>query len=249
MPTALEQELLVAFEVHSPQRIRAAFKAGLDPNAPIGGLPPIVALIEMYYRSPAFPECVAAVLEAGAAFEDRVLLQVLMNDADSLAAALKADRSHLTRRVSLRCTFTPLAGATLLHVAAEYVCLDAARVLLDAGATVDAPAAIDGDGLNGHTPLFHTVNSNANYAQPMMRLLLDAGARPDTAVRGITWGRGFDWETTLFDLTPISYAQAGLLPQFHRNETHIYENVRTLLKASRRRVPVLGNVPNRYLRK
>jgi hypothetical protein len=80
-----------------------------------------------------------------------------------------------------------------------------------------------------------------------MELLLDAGARPDVRVAGITWGKGFEWETTCFDVTPLSYAQLGLLPQIHRDERGIYDNVVRLLRASGRPVPPLDNVPNRYL--
>jgi hypothetical protein len=62
------------------------------------------------------------------------------------------------------------------------------------------------------------------------------------------WGRGFEWETTLLDVTPISYAQFGLLPQVHRRERDIYDIVRRLLKAAGRKVPPLDNVPNEYLK-
>ena len=81
-----------------------------------------------------------------------------------------------------------------------------------------------------------------------MRLLLAAGARTDVRVAGITWGKGYEWKTTFFDVTPISYAQMGLMPQMHRRESDIYSNVQSLLEASGRPVPLLGNVPNRYLR-
>jgi ankyrin repeat protein len=143
--------------------------------------------------------------------------------------------------------FTPLDGASLLHVAAEYGNTDVAQVLVDMGADVEATAALDKHGLNGHTPLFHTVNSNGNRSKRILRLLLDAGAKSDVHVRGITWGRGFEWETTVFDVTPISYAQFGLLPQMHRTQRDTYDNITTLLDASGRQVPLLGNVPNRYL--
>jgi ankyrin repeat protein len=132
-------------------------------------------------------------------------------------------------------------------VAAEYGNLKAARALIEAGADVNARADIDGHGLSGHTPLFHTVSSNHNRSEPIMRLLLDAGARTDVRLEGITWGKGYEWETTFFDVTPISYAQMGLLPQVHRNEREIYSNVRRLLEAAGRTVPPLENVPNRYL--
>ena len=79
------------------------------------------------------------------------------------------------------------------------------------------------------------------------RALLAAGAKPDVRVAGITWGKGYEWETTFFDVTPISFAQMGLLPQVHRNERDIYANIRLLLAAAGRKVPPLDNVPNRYL--
>jgi ankyrin repeat protein len=140
-----------------------------------------------------------------------------------------------------------LIGVTLLHVAAEYGHRDAAAKLLELGAEVDAKATVDEFGLNGHTPLFHTVNSNGNRSAPLMRLLLAAGARADLRLQGITWGKGFEWETTCFDVTPISYAQLGLLPQMHRCERDCYFNVSELLRAAGRVVPPLANVPNRYL--
>ena len=78
-------------------------------------------------------------------------------------------------------------------------------------------------------------------------LLLAAGARTDVRLPTLVWGRGFDWETTLFDVTPISYCQAGLLPQVHRREVDVYRNLTALLAAAGRPCPAWGNVPNRYL--
>ncbi len=45
----------------------------------------------------------------------------------------------------------------------------------------------------------------------------------------------------------MSYAQLGLLPQMHRREVDIYNNIRLLTEASGRQVPPLQNVPNRYV--
>jgi ankyrin repeat protein len=201
----------------------------------------------MYFRSDDFPACLRLLLQRGAVLDEPKLAPVLLNDASALEAAVRADSSLLNYRTTLACTFTPLVGASLLHVAAEYGNLAAAAKLLELGADVDASAAIDDLGLNGHTPLFHTVNSNANRSAPVMRLLLAAGARPDIQLRGIIWGKGFDWETTCFDVTPVSYAQFGLLPQMQRSERDSYANVVELLRASGRTVPPLSNVPNRYL--
>jgi hypothetical protein len=239
-------ELLIAFELHSPERIRAVLDSGLDVRAPIRGRSPVNWLTEMYARSDRFPACLRLLLGCGAQLDDAALEPVLLDDAAGLAAALRADPSLIAHRTDLVSAFTPLDGASLLHVAAEYGHVSVARVLVESGADVEAAAALDSHGLNGHTPLFHTVNSHGNRSRPIMQLLLDAGARSDVAVRGITWGRGFDWETTVFDVTPISYAQFGLLPQMHREERDIYDNAALLLAASGRDVPPLGNVPNRY---
>ena len=144
--------------------------------------------------------------------------------------------------------FTPLAGVSLLHVAAEFGHVAAARALLALGADVNDRAEVDGDGLGRHTPLFHTVNAHADRSLPVTRLLLEAGAAVDARVSGLVWGRGHEWETALFDLTPLSYAQLGGLPQMHRDERQIAGTVRLLLTAAGRPVPPLPNVPNQYLR-
>lgn len=241
------EELIGAFETHSVDEIRALLDAGLDPRAPIRGKPPVEWLTEMYLRSPRFPACVRLMLDRGAVLADPLVAPVLLDDAAALDAAVRADPDFVRRRTTMVSAFTPLAGASLLHVAAEYGNLAAARTLLRLGADANARAAVDAHGLDGHTPLFHTVSSLGNHAQPVMRLLLAAGARADVRLPGITWGRGFEWETTFFDVTPISYAQLGLMPQVHRRESDVYENIHFLLEAAARDAPPLANVPNRYL--
>jgi hypothetical protein len=244
----IEFDLLCAFETHSVGEIRAILDAGFDISKPIKGRSVVNSLTEMYSRSDDFPHCLRLLLERGAVLDDPRIAPVLLDDADALAAALRADPSLIGHRTSMVSTFTPLIGASLLHVAAEFGNARAARVLIDMGADVNARAAFDEHGLNGHTPLFHTVNSNDNRSAPILKALLEAGATPDLRLHGITWGQGFEWETTCFDVTPISYAQFGLLPQMHRKERDIYANIRRLLQASERSVPPLANVPNRYLK-
>jgi hypothetical protein len=83
---------------------------------------------------------------------------------------------------------TPLAGATLLHMCADYDEIEIARWLLDRGMNVDQQAAVDPDGFGGHTALFATVVSQSNFwinlrghvPEPAFtRLLLDHGANPN----------------------------------------------------------------------
>lgn len=242
-----EFDLLGAFETHSIEKIRAVLDAGFDVHAPIKGRSLVNSLTEMYSRSDQFPACLRLLLERGATLDDPKVAPVLLDDADALRQAVATDRALLVHRTSMVSAFTPLTGASLLHVAAEFGHLSVARTLVELGADVHARAAVDEHGLNGHTPLFHTVNSNDNRSAPIMELLLDAGARADVQLRGITWGKGFEWETTLFDVTPVSYAQMGLLPQVQRRDLDIYANIRRLLRAAGRSVPPLDNVPNRYL--
>lgn len=241
-------ELLTVFELHSVEQIRSLLKAGFDVRPKVKGKTPVNSLIEMYSRSDRFPDCLRLLLEHGAELDDPKIAPVLLDDPDGLAAAVRQDRTLLTHRTSMVGAFTPLVGASLLHIAAEYGHLKVARKLLELGAEVDARAAVDKHGMNGHTALFHAVNSNGNRSAPVMRLILQAGARADLLLPGITWGQGFAWETTCFDVTPISYAQFGLMPQMQRTEQDTYANIQMLLKSAGRKTPPLENIPNRYLK-
>lgn len=83
---------------------------------------------------------------------------------------------------------TPVAGTTLLHICVEYDEIEIARWLLERGMDPNARGTIDPEGFGGHTALFGTVVSLANYwmnrqdkAQeaPFTQLLLDYGADPN----------------------------------------------------------------------
>ena len=245
--TAASSAFLVACERHDAAAMAAALDDGIPAVEPLDGRMPVVWLLGMYTRSDRLPACLRVLLDRGASAGSEALTAVLLDDAAAVRAALAADPGALITPIDVPSSFTPLEGASLLHVAAEFGLARAARALVDLGADVHARAALDGDGLGGQTPLFHTVNAHANRAAPILRLLLDRGADPEARVAGLTWGRGFEWETTLFDLTPIAYAQLGLLPQMHRDARDIDDTLRTLLRAAGRPVPPMPNVPNRYL--
>lgn len=80
-----------------------------------------------------------------------------------------------------------------------------------------------------------------------MELLVERGADLDIRVRSLLWGESFDWETVVFDTTPISYAQCGLYKQFHRAESDIYSNIAYLHERRYGVAPAFRNVPNKYL--
>lgn len=244
--SAAEDALLAAFDGHDVEGVRAALAAGADAVSPVRGKAPLDWLLREYTRSDRLGDCLRLLLERGATFADPAVAPVLLNDAEAIHAAVRSNPALLSHRATLVSAFTSLVGVSLLHVAAEFGNFAAAQALVAAGADVNARAELSEHGLNGHTPLFHAVNSIHNRAAPILRLLLDAGAHTDIQLAGLEWGKGYEWETTFFDVTPLSFAQMGLLPQVHRQEAEIYANIRILLAAGRRTIP-LPNVPNRYL--
>ena len=242
-----KNELLAAFETHDPAAIRTALAAGCSPTMLIDGKSPLILLTEMYTRTSRFTDCLRVLLDAGASFNDPLLESLLLDDAAKLRILIQKSSSELTRSFNLNCAYTSLAGASPLHICAEYNSIHCAHVLLDAGHPIDATAAIDANGFGSHTPLFHTVNSNRNYCRPMMELLVGAGASLDVRLKGLVWGSGFEWETTILDVTPLSYAQCGLYFQFHRREDHVYSNLSYLYEKKCGQTLALRNVPNKYL--
>ena len=240
-------DLLGAFETHSPEEIRAALAKGADPSALIGGKTPIKRLVEMYTRSSRFAECLRVMLDAGAKLDDPFLQALLLDDAGRLCEILAASPNEIRRTLHLDCAYTSLGGVSALHLCAEYNSVECARALLDAGMDVDTPAEFDENGFGGQTPLFHAVNSNRNYCRPMMELLVEAGAALDIRLKGLRWGPGCEWETTVYDVSPISYAQCGLYPQFHRREQDVYANVAYLCRNRYGSELRAANVPNRYV--
>lgn len=244
---SVTDDLLIGFELHSPSRIRQALDAGAGPNTPIHGKRPIDQLIEMYFRSARFADCVRLMLDAGAVLDDPLLEALLLDDDERLRAILSSSSQGLNRRLHLDCAFTSLRGVSSLRVCAEYNSVKCARALLAAGIDVNVRADTDAGGIGGHTPLFHTVNSNQNHCRGMMELLVEAGADLDIRLKGVVWGGGFEWETAVFDVSPISYAQCGLYSQFHRPEKQVYGNLAYLYRKRYGAEPPVRNVPNKYL--
>ena len=114
---------------------------------------------------------------------------------------------------------TPLAGATLLHMCADYDEIEIARWLLGRGMKADERAAVDLEGFGGHTALFATVVSQPNfwlnhYGQtpeaPFTRLLLDHGANPNARAslrKQLHPGYGVEGMQVYRDLTPIGWGE------------------------------------------
>jgi Ankyrin repeat len=243
-------EIAIQIELHSVEGIKACFQKGVSPNDLFKGKPLLYELISEYTRSSRFKQCVKAFVDSGLAGEDPVLLAVLLDDAAALKEMMIATPEIAgKRRYSLRCAYTPLEGVTLLHICAEFNHVACAEVLVKAGADVNARASLDENGWGGQTPVFHTVNQNGNQSQEMMEFLLANGADLGLTIRGVIWGKGYDWETLIPLVNPISYAVMGLLPQMHRDEVTTHQVVARLMKQAHGMEYPLRNVPCQYLLK
>lgn len=241
------KKILVAFELHSVEGISDCFSNGINPNEIVNGQPLIYQLINMYTRGPSFKKCIQAFVDNGLVFEDDLLLAVLMDNASQLEKLLSDDPEAITKKYSLECTFTPLNDISLLHICAEYNHLACAEVLVKKGADINSRAGYDEYGFGGHTPIFHTVNQDANKSLDVLKFLISNQADLSITVKGLIWGRGYEWETFIPAVNPISYSMMGLLRQFQRTEKDIYEIVSVLLQARYGIDYFPANIPNKYL--
>jgi hypothetical protein len=82
----------------------------------------------------------------------------------------------------------------------------------------------------------------------MLDHLLSESIDLQITVNGLIWGKGYEWETLIPAVNPISYAMMGLLPQMHGNEITISKVVSLLLKAAYGIEYIPSNVPNKYLK-
>ena len=243
------QRIIGDIEAHSVEGIKECFANGVSPNDHYNGEPLIYELTSEYGRGPEFKECVRVFVEQGLMFEDKILLSVLLDDASTLESQIRKDPQAVTRKYSLRCAYTPLHEANLLHICAEFNHVSCAEILVKYGADINAKAGIDEYGFGGQTPVFHTVNQNQDQSREMLLYLLSQSADLHITVPGLIWGKGYEWETLIPSVNAISYAMMGLLPQMHRKETVISNTVSLLLKAAYGIEYRSPNVPCAYLRK
>jgi ankyrin repeat protein len=168
-------------------------------------------VISTYTRSEALGECIEILVDAGCPSRRNIppLLDLLRGRIDLLAAALDADSGLADRRFAeldlggtayRRLT---LRGGALLHMAAEYGNLQAAKLLVDRGADVNVRAAIDGAGVGGQTPIFHAVSQFYGWGLPVVEFLLGHGA--DLSLRVKIPGH-YDRPDEVVECTPLGYA-------------------------------------------
>ena len=94
------------------------------------------------------------------------------------------------------------AGATLLHVAAEYGFFDATRLLLDRRADVNARADADANGVGGQTPIFHALTHFEGVNPEVGELLIQRGA--DLSIRARVPGH-YERPGEILDVSSAEY--------------------------------------------
>jgi len=181
-------------EALAPRSLQWLLDHGANPNCadPARGIrqSALDYVIATYARS-RLHACIDILLSAGATtkYDEPAFLDLLRGRIDALADRLDRDSSLVDRRFPALDVGTTagrrltLAGATLLHVAAEYGIADGARLLLDRGADVDARADVDESGVGGQTPLFHAASQYDDHGFDVAQVLLERGANLTIRVR------------------------------------------------------------------
>jgi hypothetical protein len=197
--------LFAPCESVQPQAIKWLLDHGADPNGSKAGTA-LDYLIGTYSRSKQLSECINILLDAGGLtkYREPAVLDLLRGRLDRLSDKLDADRELIHRRFpdldfgSSGERRLVLKGATLLHVAAEYGNLEAARMLLDRGADVNARAKA-----YGQTPIFHAVTQSDDWGFAVAQLLLERGA--DLSMRVKLPGH-YERPDEMVECTPLEYA-------------------------------------------
>ncbi len=209
-------------ETLDPLSLKWLLKHGADPNC---GNPENWAaarhphpgtaldyLIGAYLRDPELlSSCLDILLDAGGAtkYDTPSLLALLRGRLDDFRQQLDSDPTLTSRRFpefdfgTTATRMLTLRGTTLLHTAAEYGNLDAARLLLDRGADVNARATIDDVGLGGQTAVFHAATQFNDAGLPLAQLLVERGA--DLSVRATLPGH-YERPGEVVECTPLGYA-------------------------------------------
>jgi ankyrin repeat protein len=206
--------LFAPCETVEPLALKWLLDHGADPRLPEsrGHESPLDYVIGTYSRSPRQSQCIDLLIAAGCETRRKVpaMLDLLRGRLDLLAARLDAEPSLVHRQYpefdfgSTAYRRLKLNGGTLLHLAAEYGNVKAARLLLAHGAEINARAQVDRDGVGGHTPLFHAASQFYDFGLPMVEYLVESGA--DLDVRARLPGH-YERPDEFVECTPLGYAR------------------------------------------
>jgi len=169
-------------------------------------------LLGTYVRDPELlSSCIDILLQAGgkSKLACPAVLAVTRGGMTDLVQLLDEDPSLLNQRFpdldfgTTAGRMLTLRGGTLLHVAAEFQNLNAARLLLDRGAGVNATAMVDESGVGGQTPIFHAATQPNDGGLPAVQLLVERGA--DLTIRARVPGH-YEAPGEVLECTPFEYA-------------------------------------------
>ena len=199
----------------APGALKWLLKHGADPNcARPGRKYPDTALdylIGTYARSNELAECIDLLLEAGGAGRRNIpaVMEILRGRIDGLRQLLDEDPSLVSHRFSeldfggTAYRRLSLEGGTLLHVAAEFGNIEAAQLLLERGADVNARAEVVQADLSGQSPIFHAATQFQDFGLGMVRFLVQRGA--DLSIRARLPGH-YDRPEEVVECSPLGYA-------------------------------------------
>src|SRR5579859_2149460 len=207
--------LFAPCETVEPRPIQWLLEHGANPNCARAGRKysgtALDYVIGTYGRSRRLPECMEILINAGGVtkYDLPPVLDLLRGRLELLAEKIEADPQLVHRQFpeldfgSTGARTLKLQGGTLLHVAAEYGNVEAAKLLLERGADVNARADVNEAGVGGQTPIFHAVTQFFNWGLPVAQLLVERGA--DLSVRAKVPGH-YERPEEVVECTPMGYA-------------------------------------------
>jgi ankyrin repeat protein len=206
--TATPGIIMGACETQNPAGIRFLAEVNAPFTDNLGNrFAPLAAVLETYGRNPKGKhEILEVFAQRGYDLPDTPIIAFHRGDVSQLEKHLNRDARLIERRFTLReiyppecgCAndgrsgmhWTPIDGATLLHLAIDFREREIFDWLLKRGADINARAAIDRDGFGGHTPLFNAVVCGPWPDTGMTGTLLERGAAKDVRV---TLRKFLDW--------------------------------------------------------
>jgi hypothetical protein len=198
--------IFTACEALNPETLHWLLEHGAHPGTALD------YLLGTYVRNAeALGACIEALLRAGgkSKYDNPALLAVIRGRVTELAELLDVNPELVHQRFpdldfgTTAGRMLTLRGGTLLHVAAEFQSFDAAQLLLDRGADVNAAALPDEAGVGGQTPVFHAATQREDAGLPIVRLFVERGA--DLRLRARLPGH-HERPGEIVECTPLGYA-------------------------------------------